>query len=374
MLRGLVLLSLSLSVVCGLTSARAGDPPDGGEAVAPGGTPFTKPTQAAVDDSVKRGVAWLRDEQRRDGRFGTGTGETALALLALRHSGVPAEDKTCRRAARFLVRKLPDGRVYGAALGVLALLAQDEPGHRIIAEKLVADLVTAQCKNGQWDYTYRARKVKRDGDNSNTQFALLALAAARAQGIEVPPEPFARAREFLRKSQNEDGGFGYSDRERSRSYAAMTAGAAMCLAFCVAVDKDEPAGLPGHAEDAEVRRALAWLAKNFDPENNTGITRAFGNAAGRRSDASWRHYWLWSLERAAAAASVDRLGDHDWYARGARVLLDRQRDDDSWRDPERGILATSFALLFFRRSTRIAITPRGGAAPAITPSSRDASK
>ena len=241
--RGLVLLFLWV-VLTGLPSAvRAGDPADG-EPDAPEVERADLVTPAQVDDAVARGVEWLRGEQRRDGRFGTGAGETALALMALRHSGVPADDKVCRRAARSLVRELPDGKVYGAALGVLALLAQDEPGHREIAEKLVEQLVEAQSKNGQWDYTYRARKVKRDGDNSNTQFAVLALAAARAQGIEVPSEPFAKVREFLRGSQNEDGGFGYSDKERSRSYAAMTAGGAMCLAFAAAVERDEPAGLP----------------------------------------------------------------------------------------------------------------------------------
>ena len=261
----------------------------------------------------------------------------------------------------------PTRTVYGAALGVVALLAQDQPGHRVVAQKLVEDLVGAQCKNGQWTYGYRARKVKRSGDNSNTQFAILALdrgAGPRPRGPRGAVRTLTR--EFFRGSQNEDGGFGYSDRERRRSYAAMTAGGAMCLAFAAAVERDEPAGLSRHAEEPDVKPGTRLDGRELRPRGkNTGHrSPRSARAKGRRSDATWRHYWLWSLERAAARPPASTgSASHDWYGRGAEVLLERQRDDGSWRDPERDLLATCFALLFFRRSTYRAITPSGGEAP-----------
>jgi hypothetical protein len=353
----------ALLLVAPLLAARAGDdappPPAGGESA--------RPAQPAIDAAVRRGVAWLRDEQKRDGSFGQGPGETGLSLLALRHSGVPADDRACLRAARYLERELPDGTVYGAALGVLALIAQDEDLHGSKIEELTGDLVRAQCENGQWTYAYRATAAKKSGDNSNSQFAMLALAVARQRGVAVAAEPFERAATFLRETQNEDGGYGYSDKERSRSYASMTAGGAMSLALAASVAADEPLGGEAAQADPSARRALEWLAEHFDAEKNSGAARAFGGKKGKRSDAFWRHYWLWSMERAAAASSVDRLGKHDWYGAGCRVLLDRQLDDGQWRDPEREILATCFALLFFRRSTHQAITPRDRPAPAITP-------
>lgn len=331
------------------------------------GEPAAAPPQEVVDATVSRGVEWLRGKQKGNGSFGNQPGETALALMALRHSGVPADDASARRAASNLERSLPDGSVYGAALAAVALLAQDPELHRAKVTELVDDLVASQCRNGQWTYAYRPTARKKAGDNSNTQFAVLALAAARARGIEVDVKAFAACREFLEATQNEDGGWGYSDKERSRSYASMTAGGAMCLALCHAAERGVAAGHPALREIPSVERALEWLGRKFDPARNTGIADAFGGKKGRRSDATWRHYWLWSAERACAAADAERLGEHDWYAAGARHLLDRQQEDGSWRDPEEDLQATCFALLFFARSTRTVLTPKDPPAPVITP-------
>jgi len=118
------------------------------------------PGDKAVNEAISRGVAWLRKEQSANGEFGTGAGETALGLMALRHSRVPAADKACMKAARFLERALPDGKVYGAALGAMALLAQSPERHRKEITKLIDLLVDAQCRNGQWSYLYRRTKHK----------------------------------------------------------------------------------------------------------------------------------------------------------------------------------------------------------------------
>lgn len=330
------------------------------------------PEPALVDAAVDRGVAALRDEQKRDGSFGTLPGETALALLALRHSGVPADDPACRRAASNLERELPDGTVYGAGLGVVALLAQDEKLHARKVEELVADLVQGQCENGQWTYAYRATSKKASGDNSNTQFAILALGVARARGVEVPAEPFALCAAFLEATQNEDGGWGYSDKERSRSYGSMTAGGAMALAFCRARAAGVAVPDAKVAKDVRITRALHWLGERFAPGANADAAKAFGKKAKNRTDSFWRHYWLWSVERAGAVTGLPQLGAHDWYAEGATWLLAAQREDDgAWMNPETRLRATCFALLFLRRSTRQAITPSSRGAPAVTPGSGD---
>ena len=321
----------------------------------------------AVAAAVQRGVRWLRREQKPNGELGTGSGETALALLALRHSGTPATDPACQKAAQRLERVLPDGTVYGAALGVLALLAQNPEAHQPKIRRLVGQLASGQCRNGQWTYSYRATAKKKAGDNSNTQIAILAMGAARARRIEVPKEVFSRCEDFFVKSQNEDGGFGYSAKQRKASYASMTAGGAMALRICAAARKGVDVRDPVLDDLPQVSRALTWLETRFDPANNSGSAAAFGSKRGKRSDSFWRYYWLWSLERACEVCGKKKLGERDWYAEGVAFLLDHQQKRGEWRGPERSIQGTCFALLFFARKTAAAVTPRDRDRPRTTP-------
>jgi hypothetical protein len=320
--------------------------------------------QAAIDAAVSRGVAWLRSQQEPGGGFGTHAGETSLALLALRYSSIAPEDPACKRAVRVLVRDLPDGTSYGASLGVVALLSQGGEACRAKAEELAGDLVRAQCENGQWSYSAKRSSRASAGDNSNTQLAVLALAAARARGIDVPRETFEKCLAYLRATQNADGGWGYSAKERRASYASMTAGCAMSVALCLGTP---PAGGAKRAEDAGVTRAVAWLGERFEPGSNTGAADAFGGRKGRRGDEFWRHYWLWSVERACSVAGAERLGRHEWYQEGARHLIGAQRDDGSWLGPERDVVATCFALLFFARGTLRVVTPSEPPVVVVTP-------
>jgi VWFA-related protein len=62
-------------------------------------------------------------------------------------------------------------------------------------------------------------------------------------------------------------------------------------------------------------------------------------------------YYLWSLERVCVALGLRQLDGFDWYARGARVLLETQHDDGSWPEQRWGSLPnTCLALLFLRKA------------------------
>lgn len=351
---------LALALLATLAgSGRAGG---AAEAEKPGDAAIVRAERVKV--AVARGVAWLREQQESGGAFGPQAGETALALLALRHSGVPEDDPACRRAALSLMRDLPDGTSYGASLGLVALLGQEGTRCRDEATALVAELVSSQCENGQWGYSARRSSRAKSGDNSNTQLAVFALAAARARGLDVPAKTFERVLEFHRSSRNADGGWGYAQKQRSASYASMTAGGAMSVALASA---ELPPGDVRLRETPEVRDALAWLAARFDPAENSGAADAFGSKKGRRGEDFWAHYWLWSLERACSVTGTESLGGRDWYALGADHLLGEQRRDGSWLGPERAVLATSFSLLFFARGTLAVVTPRRPAAGSVTP-------
>jgi hypothetical protein len=65
-------------------------------------------------------------------------------------------------------------------------------------------------------------------------------------------------------------------------------------------------------------------------------------------------YYLYALERAGMLTGVEKIGSHDWYAEGAKYLLDHQRADGSWPggEEEEAVWNTCFAILFLKRSTR----------------------
>jgi hypothetical protein len=365
-------LAASLAVAATLTFA-AGVPP-GRAAEDPAVAPGEKrqlATQAEIDAAVARGVKWLLSEQHGDGSFGSVTGETSLALWALRHSGAARDDASSLRAAEHLERNLPDGTSYGNGLGICALLAQDPVKHKARIEKVIAQLVKGQCDNGQWSYLC-GRGGRNVGDNSNTQIALLGLGSAKRLGFDVPEATMRRSVEFVTGTQNEDGGWGYSKTQSSASYPAMTAGVLMSW-FLVsgALVNVDPSKIP-FKDEPEAKNALRWLRENW-------VLMGKGLTGKTPQGDTWPYYWLWSLERCCDAGGIDRIGLHDWYQEGSRTILDKQSEKGHWVD-SRAVCDTSWALLFFRRGMRKlldgpTITP-GGTEPAapITPSPGDAGK
>ncbi len=44
----------------------------------------------------------------------------------------------------------------------------------------------------------------------------------------------------------------------------------------------------------------------------------------------WHLYYLYGLERAASLSNVEKIGNHDWYVEGYRVLLKSQDPNGGW--------------------------------------------
>ena len=64
-------------------------------------------------------------------------------------------------------------------------------------------------------------------------------------------------------------------------------------------------------------------------------------------------YFLWSLERTAVAFDVRTIAGKEWYLWGAELIIDHQQPNGSWNDRYAGVVDTSFALLFLKRSNLV---------------------
>lgn len=327
----------------------------------------------AVDVALERGVAWLLSEQRPDGAFGSGSlqdalGSTLLATLALQHAGLredgpTAQDRALARALALADRLGPgrarvadvDPGTYTTSLLALVLRARGRAQDLPRMARLRDLLLRTQATNGQWGYRGEpgtsGRAGPPSGDHSNLQFALLALGALAAEGVEVAPEPLARARAWVLAAQRPDGGIGYGSGGSTASApsGSMTAAGIANLALVEALSgREDPLARTA------IDRALAWLADGWRPDRNPGPAPGTPGERQRNAGRGWVHYGLWTLERACVLAGHERLGGRDWYAEGAAHLLASQREDGGWVG-EAPLYATCFALLFL---TRAADPPR----------------
>jgi len=321
--------------------------------------------EEAPDAALRRGCQYLWSQQGQDGGWHSrtygllksGQSLTGFVLNALLQ--VPRQ--TCQppaggldRALAFLERNtnaegavgkmdplLYDYPNYATALAVQALRRAGRSG-----EALVAWLRTQQFTEehgwqrgdaayGAWGMGGEPRIAPNAGhvDLSMTRHALQALAAA---GVPASDPAFTRARVFVERCQNPDGGFFFStvvldankagqDGSQYRSYGTATADGILALLAM---------GTP--ADSDRVRSARRWLAANDQPDGAPG----FIGPAYRRWTAGLRFYY--------AAASAEAFGGVS--PKLAASLEASERSDGGWRNVENlvkeddPLIATGFAV------------------------------
>ena len=88
--------------------------------------------------------------------------------------------------------------------------------------------------------------------------------------------------------------------------------------------------LPDSLEDPAIKAGLAALATTIDyPVSQKGP----GHQVPIFQRAGKNYYFLWSLERVGVAYGLKTIGDKDWYAFGAEVLVANQQNNGrlAWR-------------------------------------------
>lgn len=340
-----------------------------------------------IKQSIARGNAWLKSQQKPEGNWDDGElpAFTALALNAA------VRDPNFKHGAKFpdhiekgftwlLAQQKEDGgiynrglSVYNTATAVTAMTAAQRKDFEPAIVKARKHLIDNQWDIGQKKETDNPNdggvgygSNKSHTDLSNTYLAIEALALSKkvvedGDFGDQPDLDWDAAVKFLSRCQNLEetndqewasndpknkGGFVYSPFESKagdeknpegrtalRSYGSMSY--AGLLSFIYAKLS---------ADDPRVAAVKEWLGKNYTLEENPGM------------GAQGLYYYYHTMAKALTAANIDELEldggkKADWRNELAGKLLSAQREDGSWVNQNgrwmesNPVLVTSFTLL-----------------------------
>ncbi|WP_411825354.1 prenyltransferase/squalene oxidase repeat-containing protein [Luteolibacter sp. AS25] len=323
--------------------------------------------QQEIEQSIARGNAWLKTQQKAEGHWDDEglPAFSALALTAI--SRDPNETYTGANPPDFLKKgfswlvsqQKEDGGIYNRGLSVYntatsltALVSLPENEYETAIIKARRHLV-----ENQWDIDEKGKTDNsNDGgigygssndhtDMSNTYLALeaLALSSQTVKDIELPEEPeldWEAALTFLSRSQNltatndqkwasddakNKGGFIYTPGDSKageettedgkvalRSYGSISYAGLLSLVYANV-----------GPEDPRVVAVKEWLGKNYTVSENPNM------------GAEGLYYYFQAMAKALNAAGVNelKLADGttaDWRKDLAGKLLSLQRSDGSW--------------------------------------------
>ena len=166
-------------------------------------------------------------------------------------------------------------------------------------------IVRTQNAEGGWRYQPR----REDADISVTICQVMALRAARNAGLRVPNETVDRCVEYVKKSQNADGGFRYMLHAGGESQFPRSAAGVVALYSA------------GVYEGPRDRRGAGVSRSVF---------AARGRVGGQSQDGHffYGHYYAVQAMWQASGERWER-----WYPAIRDVLVSRQQPDGSWADP-----------------------------------------
>lgn len=282
---------------------------------------ITTEAQRAID----RGLRFLSERQMDDGGFASGrgygrnVGVVSVAGMAFLSSGsTPGRGpfgEHLNRCVDFVLNasrqsgfitiadSQSHGPMYGHGFATLFLAeTYGMSPRRELREKLdkaVRLIVASQNREGGWRYDPEPKEA----DISVTVCQIMALRAARNCGLYVPKDTVERCIEYVKRCQNDDGGFRYQLVRKSPSMFARSAAGLVALYSA------------GVYDGPEIPRALAYLQQHpprgffVDPHYYYG------------------HYY-------AAQAMYQAGGDHweRWYPAIRDQFIKDQLPDGSWSD------------------------------------------
>ena len=291
-----------------------------------------------VDEAIRKGLALLVNRQNPDGSFlsndwGRDAGVCALVGLALLSRGVrsgfgPA-GKSLHRIGQYLIEHSQEsgmvvvpgspshGQMYGHGFATLFLseLYGTTPATDIRPKLSAAVELIVRSQNDQGGWRYEPRPY--EADLSVTVCQVMALRAARNAGLGVAKESIDKAVDYIRRSQNADGGYMYQ----------LTGGASRFALTAAAVVALYNAGI---YEGEEIDSAISYLQNNL--ANNSSLER--------NSFFYYAHYYSAQAFWLRGGAAWDQ-----WYGRLRKILLTLRNSQGGWFDYNSLEYGTAMACL-----------------------------
>ncbi|MBN2505919.1 MAG: terpene cyclase/mutase family protein [Verrucomicrobia bacterium] len=341
-----------------------------------------------VEHALDRGLVWLQGSQHSNGWWSTPDHPAVTSLALMAFQGAPGqrygprEPAWLKRGYEYLASCIrPDGGIhrgqlvsYNTALGMMALLAANNPDYEPALRKARRFLVGLQKDFGQqgrldspFDGGVGYGSSHEHSDMSNTLLALEALHYSRHlrndQGPSADPDlNWAAAIHFLQHCQNlpshnpepwasddpaHKGGFVYFPGESKAGQATNAATGRVALRSYGSISY---AGLLSYIyaqlkpDDPRVQAVYDWLRKNYTLAENPGM------------GAQGLYYYFHTMTKALTAYGVKELTladgrGIDWRKELALRLVHLQKKDGSWSNENNRwwesdpVLVTSYVTL-----------------------------
>jgi prenyltransferase beta subunit len=301
------------------------------------GAALMGPAKPAID----KGLAYLASQQTNDGALGETANGRNAAICALSGMAWLASGSTpgrgpygeqLTRVSDYIVEHVEEsgfinvrdasshGPMYehGFATLFLAELYGMSPRNDLRDKLARAVDLIVRTQNDEGGWRYQPRKA--DADLSVTICQVMALRAARNAGFRVPNETIDRCVDYVKRSQNADGGFRYVLNQAESAFPRSAAGVVALYSA-------------GIYEGPVVERGLTYLDR-FLPR---------GPAAAQDAYFFYGHYYAVQAMWQAGGARWQQ-----WYPAIRDLLLARQQADGSWLDPTGPQYGTAMATIILQ--------------------------
>lgn len=269
------------------------------------------------------------------------------------------------------------GALYSAGLLAIFLAEVDAQKYAPEINAVLQGMIKAQKPHGGFSYpTYPT------GDTSQTQYVVLALWTARNHQMNIPMDAVERVANWLLKTQDPSGGWGYQGTEsagpgqrvgQSTQTQSLTAAGLGSVYVCAELLGFGP---PPESAQSGYPPALKLLPKPGKEKQRVAKSNNVNQEVMRRSmsdgnrwfaqnlrvkaEAPWHYYFLYALERYMSfreLAEGREEKEPDWYNQGVEYFASQQQGDGSFGKVHNDgpHVDTAFAVLFLTRSTKKAI-------------------